>query len=95
MSLTSSQLQQLAKLAHLDLPDQDVAQLGEKLNAIVDFFETLNEVDTSDVVAMAHPLEMTQRLRPDEVTETNQRDKFQQSATAIEDGLYLVPKVIE
>ena len=55
----------------------------------------MNAADTEGVEPMAHPQHMAQRLRPDEVTETDQREKFQRIAPLIEDGLYLVPKVIE
>ena len=59
------------------------------------FVEQMNTVDTSGVVPMAHPLDAHQRLRPDEVTETDQRELFQAGAPLVEAGLYLVPKVIE
>ena len=57
--------------------------------------DQMNSVDTKSIEPMAHPLEVTQRLRVDKVTETNQRDKFQSIAPNIDKGLYLVPKVIE
>ena len=65
------------------------------LSDILQLVEQMNSVDTEGVVPMSHPLEVNQRLREDKVTETNQRDEFQKTAPATQDGLYLVPKVIE
>ncbi len=55
----------------------------------------LEQADTADLVPMAHPLDMTQRLRADEVTATDERDRYQQNATETRDGLYIVPRVVE
>jgi len=65
------------------------------LTDILAFVEQLNSVDTTGVEPLAHPLDATQRLRPDEVTETNNRENFQKVAPETESGLYLVPQVIE
>jgi aspartyl-tRNA(Asn)/glutamyl-tRNA(Gln) amidotransferase subunit C len=68
----------------------------DSLSRIIDFVEQLTAADTSGVEPMAHPLaDQVQRLRPDVVDETNQRDKYQQNAASVAAGLYLVPKVIE
>jgi aspartyl-tRNA(Asn)/glutamyl-tRNA(Gln) amidotransferase subunit C len=67
----------------------------DKLSRIVDFVDQLQAAATDDVLPMAHPLNMSQRLRADEVTESNERDEFQKNATSVEGGYYLVPKVIE
>ena len=82
-------------LARLEIAGQDFDDVAEKLSRIVDFVDQLQAAPTADVLPMAHPLDQTQRLRADEVTETNKRDDFQQNAPAVRDGLYLVPKVIE
>jgi aspartyl-tRNA(Asn)/glutamyl-tRNA(Gln) amidotransferase subunit C len=82
-------------LARLKLTDDEYAESVEKLSKIVDFVDQLSQADTSGVVPMAHPLDAVQRLRPDVVTETNERDRYQQNAGAVAGGLYLVPKVIE
>ena len=95
MSLDKDQVQHIAVLARLKLADQDFDQTVEKLSKIVDFVDQLSQADTVDVVPMAHPLDESQRLREDLVTEANERDLFQQNATEVENGLYLVPKVIE
>lgn len=95
MSLSKDQVQHIAMLARLKLTDDEYAESVEKLSRIVDFVHQLSQADTSDVVPMAHPLDAAQRLRPDAVTETIERDRFQENAAAVSDGLYLVPKVIE
>jgi aspartyl-tRNA(Asn)/glutamyl-tRNA(Gln) amidotransferase subunit C len=65
------------------------------LSRILEFVEQMNKVNTTGIKPMAHPLEAIQRLRPDEITETNQREIFQSGAPQIEAGVYLVPKVID
>lgn len=95
MSLDKDQVQHIAMLARLRLADDEFAQTVDKLSRIVDFVDQLSAAPTDDVVPMAHPLNQVQRLRPDQVTETNDRDKVQKNAPSVSDGLYLVPKVIE
>ena len=95
MSLDKDQVQHIAKLARLKLTDEEYAESVKKLSKIVDFVDQLSQADTAAVVPMAHPFEAAQRLRLDVVTEVDERDRFQQNAPAVADGLYLVPKVIE
>ncbi len=95
MSLDKDQVQHIAVLARLKLDDQEFDQAVQKLSSIVDFVDQLSQADTTGVVPMAHPLNESQRLREDRVTETDDRDRVQQNAAAVEDGLYLVPRVIE
>ena len=95
MSLDKDQVQQIAVLARLRLDEEEFAETVDKLSRIVDFVDQLSQADTSDVVPMAHPLDVAQRLRPDAVTEADERDHFQENAAATRDGMYLVPKVIE
>jgi aspartyl-tRNA(Asn)/glutamyl-tRNA(Gln) amidotransferase subunit C len=95
VSLSKDQVQHIATLARLKLTEDEYAESVEKLSKIVDFVDQLSQADTSEVVPMAHPLDAVQRLRPDRVTETDQRDRFQENAAAVSGGLYLVPKVIE
>ena len=95
MSLTKLEVQHVATLARLQLEDGEVDDVVDKLSRIVDFVDQLQAVSTDDVVPMAHPLNMSQRLRTDEVTETDQRDFLQENAPATERGYYLVPKVLE
>ena len=95
MSLDKDQVQHIAILARLKLADDEVAETVDKLSRIVDFVDQLSQADTGDVVPMAHPLNQTQRLRADVVTETVDRDHFQENAPSVKGGFYLVPKVLE
>ncbi len=95
MSLTKDQVQHIATLARLKLADAEFDDVVDKLSRIVDFVDQLKAAATDDVLPMAHPLNMTQRLRADEVTEPNERDEIQKNAPRVEDGFYLVPRVIE
>jgi aspartyl-tRNA(Asn)/glutamyl-tRNA(Gln) amidotransferase subunit C len=95
MALTKRDVEYIAHLARLEVSDGESADYVDKLSSILDLVAQLGELDTEDVVPMAHPLDMTQRLRPDEVTEINERDRFQLNARETGDGFYRVPKVIE
>jgi aspartyl-tRNA(Asn)/glutamyl-tRNA(Gln) amidotransferase subunit C len=95
VSLDKDQVQHIALLSRLKLTDQEFDQTVDKLSRIVDFVDQLSQADTENVVPMAHPLNEAQRLREDVVTEPNDREHVQQNAASVEDGLYLVPKVIE
>ena len=95
MSLDKDQVQQIATLARLKLGDDEYTESVEKLSKNVDFVDHLSEADTIGVVPMAHPRDIAQRLRPDVVTEPNDRDRYQENAPSVTDGFYLVPKVIE
>jgi aspartyl-tRNA(Asn)/glutamyl-tRNA(Gln) amidotransferase subunit C len=95
MALDTAAVTKIAHLARLGIDPQDVPGYAHSLSASLAFVEQLNSVDTTGVTPLAHPLEATQRLRPDVVTETNERDDFQSVAPQTEDGLYLVPQVIE
>lgn len=95
MSLDRNDVQKIAHLARLAIRDQDIPQYAEELSRILELVEQMNQVDADQVAPMAHPLDAKQRLRPDVVTETNQRELFQANAPQVQAGLYLVPKVIE
>ena len=95
MALDASDVEKIAYLARLGIDADDVPGYTRNLSDILAFVEQLDAVDTTDIKPLAHPLEATQRLRPDTVTETNDRENFQQVAPQTENGLYLVPKVIE
>lgn len=95
MSLTPDQLKQVAHLARLELKPEQTANYARQLSNIFEMVEQLSSAKTEGVAPMAHPLEMTQRLRPDVVTEADRRAEFQAHAPSVEGGLYLVPKVIE
>ena len=82
-------------LARLRLAEDEVGDVVGKLSRIVEFVDQLSAAATDNVAPMAHPLKQGQRLRPDVVTEINVREHIQANATLVQDGLYLVPKVIE
>jgi len=95
MALDASQVEKIAHLARLAIDADDIPEYARNLSDILAFVEQLESVDTTSVVPLAHPLDATQRLRPDAVTETDEREIFQAHAPQTEDGLYLVPRVIE
>ncbi|MEY6432275.1 Asp-tRNA(Asn)/Glu-tRNA(Gln) amidotransferase subunit GatC [Thioalkalicoccus limnaeus] len=95
MSLTPSDIAKIADLARLAISDDDARGYATELTSILDLVARMDRVDTSGIAPLAHPLDMVQRLRADEPCEPNQRSRFQKVAPLTEDGLYLVPKVIE
>jgi len=99
MSLSDDEVRHIARLARLDLAPAEVQPVAERLNRILGLIEQMSAVDTKGIEPMAHPLDAQlpqgQRLRADQVTEKDQRETFQSVAPAAQDGLYLVPKVIE
>ena len=95
MALERSDVEKIAHLARLGLNDADIPQTTATLNNILGLIDAMQAVDTTGIEPLAHPLEATQRLRADRVTESNHREAYQAIAPAVENGLYLVPKVIE
>jgi len=95
MSLQKEDVEKIAHLARLAVDEADIPDYARNLSNILDLVERMSAVDTDAVTPMAHPLDMPQRLRDDVVSEENQRDHFQQIAPQVENGLYLVPQVIE
>lgn len=95
MSLDVDDIKAIAKLARLKIDEADVPSYATNLSNILDLVEHMNTVDTEGVVPMSHPLDVAQRLRDDIVTETDLRDELQKNAPAVEEGLFLVPRVIE
>jgi aspartyl-tRNA(Asn)/glutamyl-tRNA(Gln) amidotransferase subunit C len=95
MALDAADVEKIAHLARLGINPDDVPEYTRNLSDILAFVEQLNAVDTTGVEPLAHPLEATQRLRADVVSESNDRENFQSVAPEVEAGLYLVPQVIE
>ena len=95
MSLSSDEVAKIAHLARLAVEPQQLEALGAELSKILDLVAEMDAIDTRQVTPMAHPLEMAQRLREDLVTESVARERYQACAPAVENGLFLVPKVIE
>ena len=95
MSLSLQDIQHIARLARIRVDDAEAETARGQLNSIFGLIEQMQAVDTAGIEPMAHALDVAQRLREDRVSESDQRDKFQAIAPAVENGLYLVPKVIE
>jgi len=96
MSLTRNDVEAIAHLARLAITEDEASVYAGSLSSILNFVEQLSAADVARVEPMAHPLaDQVQRLRPDEVTASDEHEKFQRNAGKVEAGLYLVPKVIE
>ncbi len=95
MSLTTNDVNKIAHLARLGIDSQDTESYAKDLSGILDLMTQMSELNTDKVEPMAHPMDQAQRLRHDNITEKNNRDKFMSIAPQTEDGLFLVPKVIE
>lgn len=95
MSISAEEVKKVAHLARLAVPDEQLEGYVRNLSNILNLVGQLQAVDTAGVEPMAHPLDMAQRLREDVVTENNHREQYQAVAPEVENGLYLVPKVIE
>ncbi|MDR1708176.1 MAG: Asp-tRNA(Asn)/Glu-tRNA(Gln) amidotransferase subunit GatC [Candidatus Accumulibacter sp.] len=95
MPLTLEQVRRIAELARLELSEAEAEATRGQLNGILSLIEEMQAVDTRGVEPMAHAQDVAQRLRADEVTETDRREAYQAVAPETEAGLYLVPRVIE
>ena len=95
MSLTPDDVRRLARLARIDLEVEESHAVLERLNRVLRLIEEMRAVDTAGVEPMAHALDVVQRLRRDEASEKDQRAAYQSVAPAVENGLYLVPRVVE
>ena len=95
MAIEQDEIEKIAELARIRIAPGQIGQVTHRIASILDMVDQLQAVDTGDVEPMANPLDAVQLLRPDEVTETDRRDAFQAIAPAVENGLYLVPRVVE
>ena len=95
MSLDLNDVKRIAHLARIEITETEAQATLSKLSGILGLIEEMQAVDTIGITPMSHSQDVTQRLRQDVVTATNQREAFQKIAPAVENGLYLVPKVIE
>jgi len=95
MSLTTDEVKKIAYLARLGIDETDIDAYANDLSNMLDLMTQMGEANTDNVKPMAHPMDQMQRLRPDEATESNQREHFQTLAPQVEAGLYLVPKVLD
>ncbi len=95
MELKADVIRQIAQLAKLRPEPEEEAQLLQDLTGILEFFSQLSAVDTQGIEPMAHPLQVTQRLREDVVNEPDRREDYQALAPRVQEGLYRVPRVLE
>ncbi|HZE61230.1 MAG TPA: Asp-tRNA(Asn)/Glu-tRNA(Gln) amidotransferase subunit GatC [Burkholderiales bacterium] len=95
MSLTPDDVRRLARLARIAIEPEESGAVLDRLNRVLGLIDQMRAVDTTGIEPMSHAVEVVQRLRPDEARETNRRELYQSVAPAVEEGLYLVPKVIE
>ena len=95
MSIDRSDVERIAHLARLALDEQDIPAYTKNLSSILDLVDEMQQINTDGVEPLAHPLDAIQRLRVDAVSESDQREKLQAVSPAVENGLFLVPKVIE
>ena len=93
--LSHDEVRRIADLARIEIPDAGLAAVQHQLNAIFELIERMRAIDTTGIEPMAHAIDVTQRLREDRVTESDQHGAFRFTAPQVEDGLYLVPKVFE
>ena len=95
MSIERQEIEKLATLSRIATNESTITEVSQRLSSVLDLVDQLQAINTEGVDAMSHPMQATQRLREDEVTELNQREALQATAPETEDGLFLVPKVIE
>lgn len=95
MAFDKSEVEKVAQLARLHVSDAEADEVTSRITDILALIDQMQSIDTEGVEPLAHPLDVTQPMREDKVTETDRRDELQELAPEKEDGLYLVPKVIE
>ncbi len=95
MALERAEVEKIAWLARIRIGEMDIPRYTEQLSSILEFVAQMKAVDTTGVEPLAHPMDLSLRLREDEVSEPNQRERLQSGAPRVEAGLYLVPKVID
>ena len=95
MAIEQDEIAKIAELARIRIADEQIGELTQRITEILGMVDQLQAAETEGIEPMANPLDATQQLRPDTVTESNRREAFQAIAPAVEDGLYLVPKVID
>ena len=95
MAFDKSEVEKVAQLARLHVSEDEAIEVASRITDILALIDQMQSIDTDGVEPLAHPLDVTQPLREDKVTEENRRDELQTLAPATEDGLYLVPRVIE
>ena len=95
MALDKQTVCKIGRLARIYVDEVDIDRYASQLSTILEFVDQMDKIDTDNVVPLSHPQDRVLRMREDSVTDPNRRDEPQSIAPATEDGLYLVPKVIE
>ncbi|MCY4263982.1 MAG: Asp-tRNA(Asn)/Glu-tRNA(Gln) amidotransferase subunit GatC [Gammaproteobacteria bacterium] len=95
MAFDRLEVEKVAQLARLHISDAEAQEVTSRINDILDLIDRMQSVDTENVEPLAYPRDVRQRLRPDEITETDRREELQRLAPAVESGLFLVPKVLD
>jgi aspartyl-tRNA(Asn)/glutamyl-tRNA(Gln) amidotransferase subunit C len=95
MAIQQHEIEKIAELARVRIDGTEIGQVTQRITEILQMVDQLQAVQTEGIEAMANPLDAIQHLRADEVTQGNHRDAFQAIAPAVENGLYLVPRVVE
>ena len=95
MTFDKSEVSKIAELARLEVTDEEIDDVESRITEILLLIDQMQSVDTDSIVPMSHPLDGKQILRSDTVSEANKRDELQKLAPKVENGLFLVPKVIE
>jgi aspartyl-tRNA(Asn)/glutamyl-tRNA(Gln) amidotransferase subunit C len=95
MAINRADVEKIAHLARLRVNESEIEKVAGRISDILALIDQMQAIDTSGVEPLSHPLDAVQRLRADQVTESNQRDYLQSIAPNSSNGLYLVPKVIE
>lgn len=95
MHINGDSIRDIAQLARLRVEDDELADLIPRFNAVLDLFEQLQAAPTDNLEPMSNPLDAVQTLREDKVDAQDQREALQAIAPAVQDGLYLVPRVVE
>lgn len=95
MSVEQAEIEKIAHLARIGIEAADIAEVTDRISSILGMVDQMQAIDTSAVEPMANPLDAQQRLRADEVTQSDQHQAFQRLAPAVDAALYLVPRVVE
>ena len=95
MSIKLDTVEQIARLAKLEISQEQAKRYASDLSNILDLVAQMKQCETDGIAPMTHPFDASLRMRPDEVSESNQREKFQACAPAAQEGLYVVPKVLD
>ena len=93
--MNKNTVSKIANLAKIEIDDSKIEGIAENLEKILDLVGEMNSINTDNINPMSHPLNLKQVLRPDEVTEQDQRENFQKNSPSIENGYYKVPKIID